>query len=130
LGHGASTTTANCRSLLGPVRRISADRQRVFVRSQELRRCIQVRESFRTAGLHEFDARVPAIGLHDKRVRVASRNFVTGCLISDVTGKPLLVSFRSGCMHRKAEGQSDAGGGRDPGGSRLERYWYAIAAQS
>ena len=29
--------------------------------------------------------------------RVASRNFVTGCLTSDVTGTFLPVSFRSGC---------------------------------
>ena len=28
-------------------------------------------------------------------VRVASRNFVTGCLINDVTGRSLAVSFRS-----------------------------------
>jgi hypothetical protein len=45
----------------------------------------------------------------DHRCRVASRNFVTECLISDVTG---FQSPSDLVVNRKAVGEPDAGGGR------------------
>src|SRR6266480_4699524 len=50
-------------------------------------------------GLRRLRTQLPQIvnRLPKLTSRVASRNFVTGCLTSDVTGTFLPVSFRSGC---------------------------------
>jgi hypothetical protein len=50
-----------------------------------------------------------------QRCRVASRNFVTGCLTEDVTSGQFFSRRLSVSLSRKAEGQSDAAGGRSIG---------------